>query len=74
MCLNETYSRVWVGKQLSDMLPAKSGLKKRRYYITIACQICCNACHEEDSGKTGGLVIKWYTSTLGLCMLMMLTL
>ena len=26
MCLNETYSRVWVGKHLSDMFPSKNGL------------------------------------------------
>jgi hypothetical protein len=28
MCLNETYSRVWVGKHLSDTLPIKTGLKQ----------------------------------------------
>ena len=28
MCLNETCSRVWVGKHLSDMFPVKIGLKK----------------------------------------------
>jgi sorting nexin-29 len=28
MCLNETYSRVRVGKNLSDMFPIKSGLKR----------------------------------------------
>jgi hypothetical protein len=28
MCLNETYSRVWVGKHLSDMLPFMNGVKK----------------------------------------------
>jgi len=28
MCLNETYSRVWVGKYLSDMFPIKNGLKQ----------------------------------------------
>jgi len=27
MCLNETYSRVRVGKHLSDMFPIKIGLK-----------------------------------------------
>jgi len=29
MCLNETYSGVWVGKHLSDMFPIKNGLKDR---------------------------------------------
>jgi hypothetical protein len=28
MCLNETYSRVWVGKHLSDTFPIKNGLKQ----------------------------------------------
>jgi hypothetical protein len=28
MCLSETYSRVWVGKHLSDMFPIKNGLKQ----------------------------------------------
>ena len=28
MCLNETYSRVWVGKHWSDMLPINNGLKQ----------------------------------------------
>ena len=28
MCLNETYSRVWVGKHLSDMSPFKNGSKQ----------------------------------------------
>ena len=27
MCLTETYSRVWVGKNLSDMFPIRNGLK-----------------------------------------------
>ena len=26
MCLNDTYSRVWVGKNLSDMFPIRNGL------------------------------------------------
>ena len=28
MCLNETYSRVRVGKNLSDMFPIRNGLKQ----------------------------------------------
>jgi len=28
MYLNETYSRVWVGKHLSDMFPIKNSFKK----------------------------------------------
>ena len=29
MCLNETYSRVRVGKNLSDMFPIRNGLKQQ---------------------------------------------
>ena len=29
MCLTETYSRVQVGKNLSDMFPIRNGLKQR---------------------------------------------
>jgi hypothetical protein len=28
MCLNETYSRVWVGQHLSDTFPLKNGFKQ----------------------------------------------
>ena len=28
MCLTETYSGVWVGKNLSDMFPIRNGLKQ----------------------------------------------
>ena len=28
VCMNETYSRDWVGKHLSDVFPVKSGLKQ----------------------------------------------
>jgi len=29
MCLNETHSKVWVGKHLSRMFPIRNGLKQR---------------------------------------------
>ena len=28
MCLNETFSRIWVGKLLSDMFPIRNGFKQ----------------------------------------------
>ena len=38
MCLNESYSRVQVGKHLSNMFPIKNGLKRQdalsRYYFS----------------------------------------
>jgi hypothetical protein len=33
MCLNETYSRVWVGKLLSDMFPIRNGLKQGDHHL-----------------------------------------
>jgi hypothetical protein len=41
MCLNETYSRVWVGKHLSDVFPIKNRLKQGDASSpTIAFQCC----------------------------------
>ena len=44
MCLTETYSRVRVGKNLSDMFPIRNGLK-RRCSIAIAFQRRLGVCH-----------------------------
>jgi len=32
MCLTETYSRVWVGKNLSDRFPIRNGLNREMLY------------------------------------------
>jgi hypothetical protein len=37
MCLNETYNRVWVGKDLSDMFTIKNVLKQGMLYC-----LCCS--------------------------------
>ena len=44
MCLTETYSRVRVGKNVSDMFPITNGLKQR-FSIAIAFQLCLGVCH-----------------------------
>jgi hypothetical protein len=51
-CLNDTCSRVQVGKHLKCCLLG---------------MVCFRICHLEGSGKLGGLEIKWYTSASGLC-------
>ena len=33
--LNETYTRVWVGKQLSDMFPVKNGFKQGQALLPL---------------------------------------
>ena len=45
MCLFETYSRVRVGKNLSDMFPIMNVSKKRRCSIAIAFQLCFTVRH-----------------------------
>jgi hypothetical protein len=45
MCLNETYSKVCIGKHLSDSFPIQNGLKQRRCSITTAFQRCFRICH-----------------------------
>jgi hypothetical protein len=47
MCLNETYSTVCKGKNLSDKFPIQNGLKKRRRFITISLHLCFEICHWE---------------------------
>jgi hypothetical protein len=45
MCLNETYSRVWVGKHLYDIFPVKHGWKQRdvlsklRFDFALVCAV-----------------------------------
>jgi hypothetical protein len=43
MCLNKTYSRVLVGKHLSDRFPIKNGLTQGtlyRHYFHLCFRIC----------------------------------
>jgi len=45
MCLNEAYSRVWVGKHLFDMFPSKNGLKLEILYYLCFSTLLYNVCH-----------------------------
>jgi len=45
ICLNETCSRVQVGKYLSGMFPFRNGWKQGDTFITIALQLCFGVCH-----------------------------
>jgi hypothetical protein len=62
MCLNETYSRVRVGKHLSDTFPIKNGLKQGDALSPLLWNMPLG-----DSGKPGRLEIDWYTSASSLC-------
>jgi len=45
MCLNETYSRVRVGRHLSDMFPIKTGFKTKGYFMVTSFQVCFRMCY-----------------------------
>ena len=45
MCLAETYSRVRIGKNVSDMFPIMKWFETGRCYIAIAFQVCLGVCH-----------------------------
>jgi hypothetical protein len=45
MCLTETYSRVWVGKKLSDMFHIRNGMKQGDALIVTDFQPCSKVCH-----------------------------
>jgi hypothetical protein len=53
MCLNETYSNVCMGKQLSDAFPIQNNLSRMHHF--------------EGLRKLGGIEIGWDTSASGLC-------
>ena len=50
MCLNETYSRVQVGKHLSNMFPIKNSWKQGDAFITIAFQLCFRRVQVNQNG------------------------
>jgi len=51
MCLTETYSRVRLDKNLSDLFPVR--FETRRCSVTIGFQLCLRVRHYEGSGKAG---------------------
>jgi hypothetical protein len=62
MCLNETYSRVRIGKNLSDKFSIENGLKQGDAF-----QIYFGICHQEGLREPGGTDTEWDTSAFGLC-------
>jgi len=45
VCVNETFSRVELGKHMSDMLPFLEWFETRECFIAIAFQLCFSVCH-----------------------------
>jgi hypothetical protein len=64
-CLNEIYSKIHIGKQLSDSCPIQKGLNQgvqSPLLFQLHSRICC----QEGPGKPGGTEIEWDTSASGL--------
>jgi hypothetical protein len=66
MYLNETYTKVLVGKLLSGTFPVQNGLKQGDT-LTIAVQFCLRICHQESPRKSSQFGIECDTSAIGLC-------
>jgi hypothetical protein len=64
MCLNETYSKVLIGKVCHFLF--RMGWKKG-CSIAIAFQFCFRICHEESPKKSNRFGIEWDTSAIDLC-------
>jgi hypothetical protein len=45
-CLNETYSKVCIAKNLSDKFPIQNGLTQGDSFIVIGFQLCFGICHQ----------------------------
>jgi len=61
MCLNETYSTVWVRKYCSDTYPIRNGLKKGDALLPLLFNFTSDSAIRK-AGKAGWLEIKWKTS------------
>jgi len=58
MCLNETYSRVRVGKQLSVMFTIRNSLKQGDALSPVLFNFAFRVCNQEASGKLDGLKLN----------------
>ena len=67
MSLTETYSRVRVGKNVSDRFPIRNGLKQGDSPSPLLFNFALEYTIRRASGKPGWLETKWYTSASGLC-------
>jgi hypothetical protein len=62
MCLNETYSKVRIGKHLSDNFPVQNSLKQGDALSPLLFNFAI-----DGSGTLGGTDIKLDRSAAGLC-------
>jgi len=61
ICLNVTYTMIWVGKNLSDIFPIKNSSKQGDASSPLPFNFAL------ISGKPGRLEMKWYILGCSLC-------
>jgi hypothetical protein len=67
MCLNETYSKVRIGKYLFDSFPFQNDLKQGDALLPLLFNFALEYAIRKAKKKPGGTEIKWDTSASGLC-------
>jgi hypothetical protein len=63
--LNETYSKVRIGKHLSDSFPIQNGIKQEDALSPLLFNFSLE--YAISRGKSGGTEIEWDISASGLC-------
>jgi hypothetical protein len=58
MCLNETFSRVWVGKNLSKIFPIRNGLKQGEALSPLLFNIALEYAIKRFQVNQGGLLLN----------------
>jgi hypothetical protein len=68
ICLTEKYSRVRVGKNLSDMFPIRNGLKQGDALSPLLFNFDLEYAVKRVRVMEYGLKFKWYSTAFGLCL------